>query len=870
MLSSVPWGTQATLIHQDQAIAAYPFLTGVGETVAVLDTGINYNDPLLGGGFGAGKRVVAGFDYVSNDSNPLDADGHGTGVAGLLAATSFTYTDNNTGQTAQFQGIAPGVNLVALRYDDGTNNKSNAEARIKQSLDWVIANRTTYNIVGVNISNGFGFSSVSVANAVYGAELQTLAGAGVFIAAASGNSGANHPGQVQSPASDPNAYAVGSVNLSGGVSTFTDAGPLLDLLAPGENVTLPYYLPSSSSAILLDIGTGTSFSTPQITGAAALIKQVDPDFTPAQIAQILEDSGTFVLDSVTGVSYPMLNLYAAITLAYTRGGDPYGVNNTLGTATPLTFDGSGNATATGQKLLLHNDAYYKFTLSSPTQIEFSIGTDGATPPPFNLYNADGTLRAGLGTDNTLSLQAGTYYLKITAGATSMAGTYHFAAAQIAPAVNTGNNTLGTALPIALSGGQGSIGDQQSLNGEDDFYSFALTSESDTNLTVSYNGASNAPTATLLDSNGNDFLPFNGSSLDGRLNAGTYYIKISAPATLDGTFSVSISATAVVAPAQPTVGANAIFSSAAYSPDGTLHLAWYDTSHQVLDYATRSAGGTWSSVQQVDPEAGTGQYLSLAIDPSGNTGIAYYDAQDGQLRYAYNSGSGWSIQIVDTKTAGLYPSLAYTPAGTPAISYYYSRSSDLRFATFSKQAWQVSTVDSTGNVGRSSSLAQNPGTGLWSIAYEDTGHGTFKYAAQSSSGWTPQTIDSTTRGGGGSISLAFDHSNRPAFSYYDAYNADLKFAHYGSNRKWSVATVASRGTQGNYTNLSFTSRGSADILYYSKTSNSIFAAVGDIGSFTLSSVASDAGQYLVAATNPNGGRTLVFYSPVANGLDFEEG
>ena len=73
----------------------------------------------------------------------------------------------------------------------------------------------------------------------------------------------------------------------------------MDLLAPGENATMPYYFPVGNSlhgTNYVNFGTGTSFSSPPMVGAAALIKQIDPAFTPAQIMQIMSDSGTPVYD----------------------------------------------------------------------------------------------------------------------------------------------------------------------------------------------------------------------------------------------------------------------------------------------------------------------------------------------------------------------------------------------------------------------------------------------------------------------------------------------------------------------------------------------------------------------------------------------
>src|SRR5258708_6603144 len=71
LLSGEPWAPAAKLIGQDLAVAHYPKLTGAGEAVAVIDSGVDYKHPSLGGGFGAGKKVEAGWDFISNDADPM-------------------------------------------------------------------------------------------------------------------------------------------------------------------------------------------------------------------------------------------------------------------------------------------------------------------------------------------------------------------------------------------------------------------------------------------------------------------------------------------------------------------------------------------------------------------------------------------------------------------------------------------------------------------------------------------------------------------------------------------------------------------------------------------------------------------------------
>src|SRR6478752_7223289 len=144
--SANPWGGAPKLIRQDLAAQQFPQVTGAGQTVAVIDTGIDYTLPQLGGGYGSAFKVIGGYDFVDNDTNPMDTYGHGTEVAGVLAAKPFNYLGKH------YQGAAPDANLVALRVDAA--NDPVPDERIQKALKWVLTNQATYNIVAVNISFG--------------------------------------------------------------------------------------------------------------------------------------------------------------------------------------------------------------------------------------------------------------------------------------------------------------------------------------------------------------------------------------------------------------------------------------------------------------------------------------------------------------------------------------------------------------------------------------------------------------------------------------------------------------------------------------------------------------------------------------------
>ena len=306
------WGAVPQLIDQDLAQQRFPRINGVGQAVAVIDSGVDYNHPALGGGWG--RVVVGGYDFVRGDADPMDETGHGTQVAGIIAARSFNYGGR------QYKGIASGAKIVALRVSD--NSVELPDSRVERALKWVIRNRTRYNITAVNLSFGDGNYTTKTSRWPYGDELRKLARKGVFVGAASGNEGISSPG-INYPAADVNVTGVGSVNPQDVISKFTKRDGDLDLLAPGEDVPTTFYDIRRRSHTYL-ASTGTSFSSPFAVGAAMLVRQLAPNLSPAKIRTILRNTGRPNFDGdrerpATYRTYRRLDLDDALNKARSKG-----------------------------------------------------------------------------------------------------------------------------------------------------------------------------------------------------------------------------------------------------------------------------------------------------------------------------------------------------------------------------------------------------------------------------------------------------------------------------------------------------------------------------------------------------------------------
>src|SRR5262245_57630897 len=196
----------ASLIHLDQFRADPRFagINGQGETVVVLDTGINLNHPFFGADAdnnGVADRIVYSYDFTgANSSNANDVNGHGSNVASIVGSQDATYT-----------GMAPGCNIIALKVlnDSGGGNFSDVE----EALQWVVANRAAYNIVSVNMSLGDGSNHNSATPGTsLSDEIATLHNNNVAVVCASGNAYYSYQTQgVSFPSSDPNAWSIGAV-----------------------------------------------------------------------------------------------------------------------------------------------------------------------------------------------------------------------------------------------------------------------------------------------------------------------------------------------------------------------------------------------------------------------------------------------------------------------------------------------------------------------------------------------------------------------------------------------------------------------------------------------------------------------------------
>ena len=277
-------------------------VTGRGVGVAIVDSGI-YAHPDLAG------RVVAAIDFTSATPtvSPValgDPGGHGTHVAGLVAG-------DGTLSGGAYTGVAPGANLVDVRVIDANGRSS--VSTVLAGLQWVLRNRTTYNIRVVNLSLGAQEQTSYTLNPLSTA-VEVLSFAGVTVVVSAGNAGPI-AGTITTPGDDPFVVTVGAIDDAVTASpaddlmaSWSSCGPTAfdalakpDLVAPGRHMislrspgsTLDTLYPTrevtAPGAVTADyfMLSGTSMAAPLVAGAVALILEKDPTLNPRQVKQRL-------------------------------------------------------------------------------------------------------------------------------------------------------------------------------------------------------------------------------------------------------------------------------------------------------------------------------------------------------------------------------------------------------------------------------------------------------------------------------------------------------------------------------------------------------------------------------------------------------
>lgn len=221
--------------------------------VCVLDTGVDTDHPDL-----VGNLLLPGYNsYLDVDGNVEDIYGHGTGTAGVIGAVG----NNAIGVS----GVAWNIKIVPVQINQGVISSSAYISDMADGIQWC-ANQ---NVKVANLSyGGAQYSTINEA-------AQYLRDRGGLLFMSSGNDGTNN--SIDEYPDYSSFVVVGSTNLDDIKSDFSEYGPFVDVVAPGESIATTYL---DGKYVYYS---GTSFSSPMTAGVAALIYSINSDFTPLEV-----------------------------------------------------------------------------------------------------------------------------------------------------------------------------------------------------------------------------------------------------------------------------------------------------------------------------------------------------------------------------------------------------------------------------------------------------------------------------------------------------------------------------------------------------------------------------------------------------------
>lgn len=255
--------------------------------IGILDSGIDYLHPALGGGIGKNFKVIGGYDFYYGDSDPMDDNGHGSHVAGIAAADGL------------LKGVAPKAKLLALKVLNrlGNGMESTIIRGLERAADPNMDGNPEDMVDVANMSlGGTGYPEDMLSTAVNNAVRL-----GIVCCAAAGNSGGFN--SISSPGTAELAITVGASDKFDELAGFSSKGPdksnsfiKPDLLAPGVNITsvsFGDYYPEGYTA-----NSGTSMASPHVSGAAALLKSIHRSWSPMDIKSALMTTATGIGEEI--------------------------------------------------------------------------------------------------------------------------------------------------------------------------------------------------------------------------------------------------------------------------------------------------------------------------------------------------------------------------------------------------------------------------------------------------------------------------------------------------------------------------------------------------------------------------------------------
>ena len=270
--------------------------TGAGVTMAIIDTGIDGNhsglDDLDDDNSTNDTKVIAFYDAINNPGAtngseifPYDDNGHGTHCAGITAGTGAP--------TFQHVGVAPHANLVGVKVLSGSG--SGSFAQVMAGMQWTVEKRHEFNIRAASMSLGgpgpIEWTSAEEESVNRMANEMMRSGVALFIAA--GNSAGS--ATIGTPGSAEDVITVGALDKDTAIAVYSSQGPTEEgrikpnLAFVGSSVNAPDANTGDGYVAL----SGTSMATPGAAGVGVLMFQANPDLSPFDIRNIMQETSTY-------------------------------------------------------------------------------------------------------------------------------------------------------------------------------------------------------------------------------------------------------------------------------------------------------------------------------------------------------------------------------------------------------------------------------------------------------------------------------------------------------------------------------------------------------------------------------------------------
>ncbi len=272
-----------TVVHS--AFAHKQGIYGQEIGIAIVDTGLSPHPDYR-------SRIIGWYDTIHKSAHPYDDSGHGSHVAGIAAG-------NGSRSKGLYTGIAPSANLIGVKV---LNQKGNGTIPdIMKGLNWILKNKDRLGIRIVNISIGANDQNSYDETCDFVKKVNELWDNGIVVVAAAGNKGPERH-TISAPGNSRKIITVGSSDISRSdntsVSNHSGAGPTLscikkpDVVAPGFRIISCSSLNRARRGSYYSIKSGTSMSTPIVSGAIALLLSYYPFMTPREVKIRLKNSST--------------------------------------------------------------------------------------------------------------------------------------------------------------------------------------------------------------------------------------------------------------------------------------------------------------------------------------------------------------------------------------------------------------------------------------------------------------------------------------------------------------------------------------------------------------------------------------------------